>query len=202
MKLLLPLTLLILLVSGCGSSPKSTYYTLSAPPIPAELNTNKTRIMVGPVSLPELIDRPQLVVQVSGNEVAMQEYHRWAGSLKGNIGNAIVANLARDLATSNVWSFSQTTQSNYDYQIVVDVQNMDSKLGESVLVDVLWTIKPVAITPKSRDMNTDGSKPKSMMGRSVVREPVTNSQIESLVTAQSRAFAKVSNEIAQSIRGK
>ena len=199
MKSLLSIALLGLLISGCGSSPKSTYYTFSTPPIPAESNANKTRIMVGPVSLPELIDRPQLVVQVSANEVALQEYHRWAGSLKGNIANAIVANLARDLATSNVWSFSQSTQSNYDYQIVVDVQNIDSKLGDGVLVDVLWTIRPVAMASKSRDMNTAASKSKPMMGRSVVREPVTDSQIESLVAAQSRAFAKVSKEIAGSI---
>jgi ABC-type uncharacterized transport system auxiliary subunit len=55
------------------------------------------------------------------------------------------------------------------------------------------------MTPKSRDMNAVSNKSKSMMSRSVVREPVTDSQIESLVAAQSRAFAKVSKEIARSI---
>lgn len=53
----------------------------------------------------------------------------------------IVANLARDLGTSNVWSFSQTTQTNFDFQVLVDLQNIESKLGDSVVLDVVMSVK-------------------------------------------------------------
>ena len=38
------------------------------------------------------------------------------------------------------------------------------------------------------------------MGRSLVREPVTGSGINALVEAQTRAFGKVSHEIAQAVK--
>jgi hypothetical protein len=38
------------------------------------------------------------------------------------------------------------------------------------------------------------------MGRSLVREPVSNGGIDALVAAESRAFAKVGYEIAQAMR--
>jgi ABC-type uncharacterized transport system auxiliary subunit len=70
-------------------------------------------------------------------------------------------------------------------------------------VDVLWTIKP-AFTTKSFNKTTvsktslDASE-KSIAGRSLVKEQVTGDGINALVAAQSRAFAKVGQEIARSI---
>jgi uncharacterized protein len=84
--------------------------------------------MVGPVALPAMVDRPQLVLQNANNTVQVYEYHRWANTLKGDVGDVIASNLAQVLAISNVWNFAQSTQTNFDYQIFVDVQNIDTKL--------------------------------------------------------------------------
>lgn len=216
MRLLLASFFLVFLFSGC-SSPKTSYYMLSASPIAQSTNTSAqtVRLMVGPVSLPDSVDQPQLVVNSSNNEIEVFKYDRWAGSLKADVGRVIAANLARELDISNIWSFSQSTQTNFDFQILIDVQNLHSKLGENVFVDVLWTIKPAAgssnaLVKRSDIKNPDkkntglnpesGFTPKTMMGRSSVHEPVTHSGVDALVAAQSRAFAKVSREIASSIR--
>jgi len=189
MRLLLISALLMLVLGGC-SSPKTTYYTLNAEPIPPALpGAKNTRVMVGPVSLPELIDQPQMVILGSDNQVQVYEYDRWAGSLKSDIGRVIASNLAKDVGTSNVWNFAQSTQTNFDYQVLVDVQNLQSKPGDSVLVDVLWTIKPVPAKPKTQ----------SLMGRSLIREPVAGTGVDALVKAQTQAFIKVSQEIARSV---
>lgn len=210
MRLLLATIFLVFLFSGC-SSPKTSYYMLSAQPV-AQSTTSApaVRLMVGPVSLPDAVDQPQLVVNSSNNEIEVFKYDRWAGSLKADVSRVIAANLARELDISNIWSFSQSTQTNFDYQILIDVQNLHSKLGESVFVDVLWTIKPAAgssnaLVKRSDKKNTGinpepGFIPRVMMGRSSVNEPVTHSGVDALVAAQSRAFAKVSREIASSIR--
>jgi len=152
------------------------------------------RQQVGPISLPDSVDKPQLVVNSSDNEVKLYEYHRWAGSLKSDVARVIVAHLSRDLGTSNVWSFSQTTQTNFDFQVLIDVQNLESKLGNSVVLDVLWTIKP-----KNSLTDINGDK-HSKMGRSLIRVPVTSPEIEALVAAQSRAFALASADIAKDMR--
>ena len=215
MRLFLTTFFLLLLCSGC-SSPKPSYYTLNAIPIPqSTLGSNAVRLMIGPVSLPDAVDKAHLVVNTTNNEIEVLKYDRWGGSLKADVGRVIAANLARELDISNIWNFSQNTQTNFDYQILIDVQNLQSKLGESVFVDVLWTIKPAASKNselvKTSDRKSTGVKtrggnpetsfvPKVLMGRSTVTEPVTQPGLDALVAAQSRAFAKVSAEIAASIR--
>jgi uncharacterized lipoprotein YmbA len=190
MRRFLTLISIVVLLGGC-SSPKTNFYTLNADPIPPALSGSKdTRVMVGPVSLPEMIDQPQMVILSSNNQVQIYEYDRWAGSLKSDVGRVIASNIAHDLGTSNVWNFAQSTQTNFDYQVLVDVQNLQSKQDDSVVVDVLWTIKSALVKTKSVPL----------MGRSLVREPVTGAGVDALVQAQTRAFVKVSQEIAQAIR--
>ena len=207
MRLLLISSIFTSLLLGC-SSPKTNYYALNSAPIPQpSIGSKELRVMVGPISLPAPIDQPQLVIQGKDNQIQVYEYHRWAGSLKSEVGRVIAANMARELELSNVWNFSQSTQTNYDYQIFIDVQTLDSKPADSVVVDVLWTIKPAAsnvkVPGKTSNMGAhSGLNSQVLMGRSLVREPVASAEIEALIDAQSRAFAKVSAEIAQSLRNK
>ena len=188
---------LAVLLSACSSTPKTSYYTLSAAPLPSAAATSSgTSVIVGPVSLPDSLDQPLLVVQSGNNQVSMSEYHRWAGSLKG------------DLGTARVWSYAQSIQTNADYQVLIDIQSFDAKLGDAVELDVLWTILPAAskATPgmttstKStpRPSADPGSNQKS--GRTLVHEPVSGAGFESLVAAQSRALVRVSADIAKAIR--
>jgi uncharacterized lipoprotein YmbA len=150
------------------------------------------------------MDRPQLVVQTSSSELQVYEYQRWAGSLKSDIGRVVGASLARDLVTPNVWNFAESTQTNFDYQILLDVQNVESSSDSGIVVDVLWTIKPIGdknvAVVKNPNPNGDAAvKSRTMMGRSLVREPTSGPGLDALVAAQSRAFAKVGTEIAQSL---
>ena len=202
-QLAIGLTSAMVLLVGC-SSPKPTFYSFNAAPIPQVTATAKsTRIMVGPINLPAMMDRPQLVLQNANNTVEVYEYHRWANTLKGDVGDVIASNVAQALAISNVWNFAQSTQTNYDYQVLVDVQNIDTQLGGPVVVDVLWTIKSAPTTKSSGKAATLSTSSnvlaKPIMGRSLVQEQVTGSGFEAVVAAQSRAFAKVGQEIARSI---
>jgi uncharacterized lipoprotein YmbA len=197
MRLILSSLVVFLSLLGC-SSPKTAYYKLNAEPIPSMSSaTNKARIMVGPINVPARMDRPQLVTQATGSEVEVYEYHRWAGSLKGDVGRVISSSLARNLGAPNVWNFSQSTQSQFDYQVLIDVQSLESAQGGDVVVDVLWTIKPAMLAGKTQSHATAKCIPQELMGRSLVREPVSGSGFDALLNAQSRAFSKVGDEIAK-----
>ena len=202
MRLLLAMLIATFAILGC-SSPQPNFYTLGASPIPpASQAAKKTRIMIGPVNLPGMVDRPQLVLQNANNTVQVYEYHRWANTLKGDVGDVIASNVAQALSISSVWSFSQSTQANFDYQVLVDVQNIDTRLDDRVVVDVMWTINPAAKTKLSGKLasaTSSVSTAKPIMGRSLVQEQVTGSGLEAVVAAQSRAFSKVGQEIARSI---
>jgi len=204
MRLFVTALLVASVLLGC-SSPKTVYYKLNSDPIPIMTDASaKIRVMVGPVSIPLRMDRPQLVVQTSSNEVQVYEYQRWAGSLKSDIARVVGASLARDLVTPNVWNFAESTQTNFDYQILLDVQNVESSSDSGIVVDVLWTIKPigdknVAVVKNPNPIGNAAVKSRMMMGRSLVREPTSGPGIDALLAAQSRAFAKVGTEIAQSL---
>jgi uncharacterized lipoprotein YmbA len=180
----------IFVLAGCGSSPKETYYTLSAGgamngAAPAS-GESAYSVAVGPITLPEAVDRPQLVLRVGPNEVTFVELHRWAGSLKSEIPRIIADNLAGYLSIRQVAAYPQSAGDNAEYRVLIDIQRFDSTLGESVAIDALWTIK----RPSDGVVRT---------GRSFAKES-SGGSYDAMVAAHSRALATISREIAEAIR--
>jgi len=142
---------------------------------------------VGPITLPEVVDRPQFVLRAGPNEVTIVELHRWAGPLRSEIPRIIADNLAADLNVKRVAAYPQTAGDNADYRVLVDIQRFDSTLGESVSIDALWTVKRVS----------DGVL---RTGRSTARESSGGGAYGAVAAAHSRALATISHEIAEAIR--
>jgi uncharacterized lipoprotein YmbA len=178
-------------LTGCASSPNESFYTLSAG-VPANGATPASgesaySIAVGPITLPEVVDRPQLVLRTGPNEVVIVELHRWAEPLRSEIPRIIADNLTADLNVKRVAAYPQSAGDNADYRVLVDIQRFDSTMGESVTIDALWTVKRVS----------DGAL---RTGRSMARESTGGGTYEAVVAAHSRALAKISHEIAEAIR--
>jgi len=177
-------------LTGCGSS-RETYYTLSAgAAVNAATSANGESaysIAVGPITLPEVVDRPQFVLRAGPNEVSIVELHRWAGPLKSEIPRIIADNLAADLNVKRVAAYPQSAGDNADYRVLVDIQRFDSTMGESVTIDALWTVKRVS----------DGVL---RTGRSTARESGSGGSYDAVAAAHSRALATISREIAEAIR--
>jgi len=185
------LLLTISSLTGCGSSPRETYYTLSSAAAmngtaPASGESTYS-VAVGPVTLPDAVDRPQLVLRVGPNEVTFEELHRWAGALKNEIPRTIADNLAAYLNVKRVAAYPQSAGDSADYRVLVDIQRFDSTLGESVTIDALWTVKRVS----------DGAL---RTGRSTAKESSGGGTYDAVVAAHSRALATISREIAEAIR--
>jgi uncharacterized lipoprotein YmbA len=176
---------------GCGTSPKETYYTLSTGVAingaASGSSESAYSVAVGPITLPEVVDRPQFVLRAGPNEVTIVELHRWAGPLKSEISRSIADNLAADLNVKRVAAYPQNAGDNADYRVLIDIQRFDSTLGESVMIDALWTIRHAS----------DGV---TRTGRSSARESSGGGNYDALVAAHSRALATISREIAEAIR--
>ena len=93
--------LALLLLAGCAAGSKSFYVLTADGPAPSGGGTS---IGVGPVALAEYIDRPNLVIAESPNQLAVAEDHRWAGDLAASIARVTAANLGRRLHTGNILS--------------------------------------------------------------------------------------------------
>ena len=117
----------LLLLIACTSPPRERFYTLEAPEAPAAADAALS-IAVGPVTIPDLVDRPQFVVRVGANQVTITEQARWAEPLKSAIARVVAANLASALSARAV----SPRNGEVDYRVALDVQRFDSGPGDSV----------------------------------------------------------------------
>jgi uncharacterized lipoprotein YmbA len=181
--------MLISLFPACGSPPKEHFYTLTASAGSAlgALPILDYSVAVGPVLVPDAVDRPQFVLRMPGSEVRIAEQARWAEPLKEGIARAVAANLAHALENGRVSPRAQPATGEPDYRVILDVQRFDSVPGEAATLEVMWTVRGV----KSGEQNT---------GRVRVKEPVTGAGYDALVAAHARALAGVSRGIANAIR--
>ena len=173
-------------VAGCASTPASRFYTLSAAS-GAVATSSKLSIAVGPVSVPAVVDRPQIVVDMGPNQVRLEEFNRWAAPLQNNIARVIADNLVLMLGTPRVTSSVQPLSGDADYRAAVDVQSFQSVPGETAMLDAVWSVR----------RSKDG---KGETGRTTVREAVQEKSYDALAAAHSRALARLSQDIADAVR--
>ena len=115
--------MLAALAAGCASSP-SRFYTLSATATPSAASS-KLSVAVGPVSVPAAVDRPQIVVSTSANQVTLDDFNRWASPLQDNLARVVAENLVALLGTPRVTLFPQALNANVDYRVQIEIRNFE-----------------------------------------------------------------------------
>ncbi|SFB13948.1 hypothetical protein SAMN04515620_12047 [Collimonas sp. OK607] len=134
-----------LLLAGCASPP-TRFYTLSAPaltvPAPAIQNT-RTFIDVAPVTLPERLARPQLVVRSAGSassaRIDILEQERWSAPFNNELRDALASAIANRLGAIDVSRSGRPTDQPV-YRIAVELREFDAVPGEKVQATYGWTI--------------------------------------------------------------
>lgn len=180
----LPVSIIALILSsGCATSPTSAFYTLS----PVEMveqspRTSPIAIAIDPVTVPELVDRSQIVTKLDANRVRIDEFARWADPLKSQIPRVLAADLAEIIPGAIVSTFPQRANDNA-YRVTVDVQNFDSSADGTVMLVAIWSVRP-----------PNGGR--QIGGRSVVRQTAIGPGYDGLVKAYSLALSSVAKDIA------
>jgi uncharacterized lipoprotein YmbA len=176
--------------AGCAAPP-SHFYTLSrttatntATPIATSAEIS---VVVGPVSIPAIVDVPQIVVSTTPNEVSLDEFNRWASPLQNNISRVVTENLVTMLGTPRVSQFQQSLNADADYRVAIEVQSFESVPGEAATLNAVWIVR------RSKD-----GKPQT--GRTTVREPAQEKGYDALAAAHSRGLARLSQDIADAVR--
>ena len=187
------LAIAAIFLSGCRSqSPR--FYTLS--PIQEDQVASKSKspaknavIGIGPVKLADYLDQSLIVTRTSDNQVVKAEFDRWVGSFKDNFINVLADNIGFLLSTERIYLYPWRLSVPIDYQVTVDLVRCDGRLGEAAWLEARWSI-------------FGGPEKKLLkMNRSSIREPVMGADYAALVAAQSRALAKLSQDIAEAIQG-
>lgn len=174
-------------LTGCARSPQVNFYEL-APQVQTSVVTAPPPFSVAfaPITLPEFVDRQQLVLTTTGSRVHLLETHRWAEPLKSAIPRLLADNLSRLLGTDRVFSYPQSASNDADYRIHADFLRFESS-EDTVMIEALWTIRTAG----------DGS---GKTRRFKVTEALGAEGNEARVAAYSRALAALSRDIADSLR--
>ena len=187
MKHLVHLPLIVLtaaMAAGCASAP-SRFYTLNATATGEGASQANFAVVVRPVTIPAEVDRPQFTIQMTQNQVVVDEFNRWAEPLNSSIARVVAADLATLLGTPRVTSVPLAGFTP-DYRVTIDIQKFVSEPGKMVRIDALWVVGKA-----SGD---------TLSGHTVAGESVTDGSYDALAAAHSRALAKVSADIAAVIR--
>ena len=186
--------LIVVLLAGCGGKSTSVeFYTLNSPSDMTQnakpADTAQTiAIGIGPVEIPEILNRPQIVTRTGPNKLEMDEFHRWAGPLEADIAKVLAQNISLLLATDQVAIYPWEVGFMPHYRIAVDIRYFEGQLGENVVLEAVWRV-----------LSQEDQKIQ-IVKTSVIKEKLSAPDYDTLVAAKSQAIAQLSREIAQEIQ--
>lgn len=182
-----------LLAIGCvdigSDTAPSRFYVLSAIDSPLAPSPDGMTVLVGPITLPRYLDRPQIVTRPSANQLELAEYDRWGGRLDDNFARVLAQNLGVHLNTSRIAAFPREQRSPEAFQVSVDVSRFEQvgSLGQ-VELDAQWSVYP----PDRRGT--------PLIGTSRIKTPVVGNGFPATAAAMSAAIDKLAQEIATGAR--
>jgi uncharacterized lipoprotein YmbA len=185
---LLPMTGCLSL--GSGTQDPARFYMLSSMDVAGgaqRANPVSFSICVGPVSVPEHLNRPQMVRRIGDNQVEFAEFSLWAEPLQENITRVLMENLSVLLSTDQVCRFPGNSDLSPDVRVSVDVVRFDAGPESGAVVEARW----VAV----RGGDVEGAERQSsrVEGKVVADDPAE------VVAAYSRALEQISRDIAGKI---
>lgn len=169
---------LIPLLAACGASLPERFYRLDALESgTASAMANNQRLSVGPVSVPDILDRPQMVWLVEAKRMVIAEQSRWAEPLPGAISRVVADNLARQVAGI----LPVAAHASADIRVELDIRRFDAVPGQGVTLEAVWMLRQAA---------------NAKQGYVLVRETVAAASTDALVAAHERALLGLSRSIA------
>ncbi len=188
--------LIIFMLSGCvsvSSSPVPRFYMASS--IVKDQAAEKLDISpgviiaVGPITIPEYQDRPQIVTKNKNGTLVFAQFDRWGEPLDSGLARLITDGLAVTLPEASLQVFPCNFAIPVDYQVIVDVVQLDSELDKDMLLAAQWTI----IDVKNKHM--------LFTKKSWFTEPINPHNYFGLTKALGGVCFSLSREIAENLAG-
>ena len=185
------------LVTACSVlSPQrdsSRFFVLTAmaPPTsdgPPATSDGRLTLAVGLVRLAPYLDRNDLAIRLSADEIRYSDGERWAEPLERNVTSVLALNLSRLLGTGRVVAYPQPAGLRTAYQIDLEIGRLDTtRAGEATLA-AHWTIEDLG----TRDVVASRD--------SYLTRAAAGTGTPAAVAALSGVLAELSQEIASTVR--
>jgi uncharacterized protein len=180
-----------LLLASCADTTPTRFYTLSSVSATAAeasgMAAQDLTVAVGPVTLPEYLNRPQLVTRDGSNRVRLADFDSWIEPVQGLFARTLVENLSALLGTDDVLLLPQRRPVRPDYQVEVEVTRFDVDTSGNAVLDARWWILDARGETVLRN------------GRSTIVQPAATGDQAAAAQALSGTLIGMSREIAGAI---
>ena len=187
---------LALALAGClgGQSPPTSFYMLS-PLNPPQTGTlaatadGRIRIGLSTVTVPEYLNRSEIVINLDNTVYQLADFSKWAEPLSDNLTRVLEENLTNLLHDDSIDIFLASDSSILpDYRLEVDVLRLDGNLGDQVTLVAQWAL----LAAEEDDL--------IVMRRSEYQASAADNTYKELVLAKSRTIEKLSQDIALNVK--
>lgn len=177
-------------VAGCAVTQPTNFYTLSPATGPnvSKRSADGLVIGLGPITLPQYLDRPDIVTREGANQMRLSEFSKWAEPLEPLLTRIMAEDLYAILDANDVIPVPQRGDIPLDRVVEVDFSRFDADASGQVVLDARWRVYQ------------GDNETLLASGRSQVTEqgaPVPD--FDAIVAAMSRALGQASEEIAKAI---
>jgi uncharacterized lipoprotein YmbA len=175
--------LLLLAVAGCGSSPKTRFYTLNTVPVAGAITYApvNARLEVGHVMLPATLDRQSMVRQGPGDQLDISDRDRWAAPLDELTRRVLTGDLRHRLPPRTMLAPGDPTLPGMR-TLMVNVQRFMADASGHVILEADWSIEQHGRTLAPR--------------HEVIRVPMSGQDGQEIADAMSRALGELADRIA------
>ncbi len=185
--------IVLIALGGCARSQTTNYYILHS------LQTQGSQggdagtdqgpaVGVGPVKVPDYLDRPQIVTRTTRDNIQIAEFDRWAEPLEKNLTRVLADNLSTLVPSEHVCVFPWRKCMPVQYQVTMEIIHLEKEPDDKIMLDASWSV-----------LENDGEKLIATK-RSKLVVPVESAGFEAIASAESRAVEELSGEIASVIK--
>lgn len=178
------------LLSACISTPPTQFYVLeplSEPPSSSIVTEKKRQIGIGPVSIPALLERKQIVTRLPDNSVKIAEFHQWASPLKDNVAQVLTYNLTTLQTSDLIRAYPWSTYGAVDYRIIIDITRFDTRPEQSVNLEANWAI----MDEKNHTLIRNG--------HTKIEHPLDDPSYPATVKALNKILSEFSRDLSQAL---
>ena len=182
MKLLPAAAGILILLSACATHPDHFYILSTQPAGAGAARTSPPLLAALKVTLPSVVDRPEMVLNTSADDVIVQEHERWAAPLADLVTQTLARDLERRRSDLLVADSSVNRSSGSVIKINIDVVQMTVHRGEQASIEAHWRIV---------DPNTG----KETVGGDVFTAPLRQNDYPAVAQALSQCLALLADRL-------
>lgn len=132
----------LLLLTAC-SHQNLQFYMLepASTASPTEPLSSAAVVGLGPIHLPEYLNRPQMVTAIGEHQYRFDEQNRWAERLEDNVSRVLAQDLQTSLGLQQLVRHPWSQRQVLDYQIAVDVLSFHYTERQDVELKAQWQVR-------------------------------------------------------------